>query len=150
MKNQDVVIRPFDAAADTEKLSSIWLAASLEAHSFIGERRLLEQRRLIEETYLPMAETWVACHQGEPIGFISLLDDFIGGLFIAPDRQGYGVGRKLIAHALERKGKLSLQVYVENRQAVRFYAKLGFAEVSRRLVDDDGFPFENARLQLGG
>lgn len=150
MKNQDVVIRPFDAAADTEKLSGLWLDASLGAHSFIGEPRLLEQQRLIEETYLPMAETWVACHQGEPIGFISLLDDFIGGLFVAPDQQGHGVGRKLIAHALERRGKLSLEVYVQNRQAVRFYAKLGFTEVSRRPVDDDGFPFENARLQLSG
>ena len=150
MKNQDMVIRPFDAAVDTEKLSDIWLDASLEAHSFIGERRLLEQRRLIEETYLPVAETWVACHQGEPIGFISLLDDFIGGLFVAPGQQGRGVGRKLIAHALERKGKLSLEVYVENRQAVRFYTGLGFTEVSRRPTDDDGFPFENARLQLSG
>lgn len=150
MKNQDVVIWPFDAVADTEKLSGIWLDASLEAHSFIGVRRLLEQRRLIEQTYLPVAETWVACHQGKPTGFISLLDDFIGGVFVAPGQQGRGIGRKLIAHALERKGKLWLEVYVRNRQAVRFYAGLGFTEVSRRQVDDDGFPFENARLQLGG
>lgn len=150
MKNQNVVIRPFDAAADTEKLSCIWLDASLEAHPFIGERRLLEQRHMIEQTYLPMVETWVACHQGEPIGFIGMLDDFIGGLFVTPGQQGRGVGRKLIACALERKGKLSLEVYVQNRQAIRFYAKLGFTEVSRRLVDDDGFPFENVRLQLGG
>ena len=105
---------------------------------------------MIEQTYLPMAETWVACHQGKSIGFISLLDDFIGGLFVAPDWQGHGVGRKLIAHALDRKGKLSLEVYAENRQAVRFYTGLGFTEVSRRPTDDDGLPFENARLELRG
>lgn len=59
MKNQNVVIRPFDAATDIEKLSGIWLDASLVAHPFIGERRLIDQRRLIEEKYLPDAETCV-------------------------------------------------------------------------------------------
>ncbi|KPQ04601.1 MAG: putative aetyltransferase YjaB [Rhodobacteraceae bacterium HLUCCA12] len=148
MKNQVVEIRPFDAATDTRKLSGIWLDASLKAHPFIGEPRLLEQRRLIEEEYLPKAETWVACHMGEAIGFISLLDTHIGGIFIVPNRQGIGAGRKLIAHALKRKGELSLEVYTQNKQAVRFYASLGFKEVSRRDVDDFGYPFENAALHF--
>lgn len=150
MKTKDVVVRPFDKATDTGKLSGIWLAASLKAHPFIGETRLLEQRRLIEEDYLPKAETWVACHKGEAIGFISLLDSFIGGIFIAPDRQGMGVGRRLIAHALDSKGELSLEVYTRDEQAVGFYASLGFREVSRRDVDDTGYPFENAVLHLKG
>ncbi|KAA0916220.1 GNAT family N-acetyltransferase [Aquicoccus porphyridii] len=148
MKNLDVMIRPFDAASDTTKLSRIWLDASLDAHSFIGKRRLLEQRRLIEEQYLPNSETWVAVRLGEPVGFISLLESFIGGIFVAPGQQGQGIGRKLIAHALERKGKLSLEVYLQNRRAVRFYEGLGFVEVSRRANDDEGLPLENAHLQL--
>lgn len=148
--NQDIVIRPYDRAADTEILSSIWFDASMIAHPFIGRRRLLEQRRLIETEYLPKAETWVACHSGHAIGFISLLDSFIGGLFIAPDRQGLGAGRKLVAHALARKGALSLEVYTANEQAVRFYTSLGFNEVSRRDVDDFGYPYQNAALHLQG
>ncbi len=148
MQIHDVVVRPFDAATDTERLSDIWFDASLGAHPFIGRSRLVEQRRLIEEEYLPKAETWVACQRDEAIGFISLLGDFIGGLFIAPDRQGLGVGRKLIAQALDRKGQLSLEVYTANEQALRFYASLGFQEVSRRDVDDQGYPFQNATLHL--
>ena len=148
--NQDIVIRPYDRAADTEILSSIWFDASMIAHPFIGRRRLLEQRRLIETEYLPKAETWVACHSGHAIGFISLLDSFIGGLFIAPDRQGLGAGRKLVTHALARKGALSLEVYTANEQAVRFYTSLGFNEVSRRDVDDFGYPYQNAALHLQG
>ncbi|WP_223478407.1 GNAT family N-acetyltransferase [Oricola indica] len=150
MENQDVIIRPFDAAADTEKLSGIWLDASLRAHPFIGRPRLLEQRPLIEDEYLPKSETWVACHAGEPVGFISLLGSFIGAIFIEPNWQGQGVGRKLIAHALERKSELSLEVYTRNEQALHFYAALGFEEVSRRDVDDFGYPFENAVLMLKG
>ncbi|AWD20885.1 GNAT family N-acetyltransferase [Pseudogemmobacter blasticus] len=150
MENINLVIRPFDAATDLKKLSKIWFEASMRAHSFIGETRLIEQRGLIEEEYLPKAETSVACLEGETVGFISLLGSFIGGIFIAPDWQGFGIGRKLIADALARKGELSLEVYTENEQAVRFYIALGFQEVSRRAIDDFGFPFPNVTLSLKG
>lgn len=148
MENTSFMIRPFDAATDLKKLSSIWFEASMKAHPFIGEPRLIEQQRLIEEEYLPKAETSVACLDGEAVGFISLLGTFVGGIFIAPDRQSLGIGRKLIADALVRKRELSLEVYTENEQAVRFYRSLGFQEVSRRDVDDFGFPFPNATLTL--
>ncbi|GAA4227545.1 putative acetyltransferase [Sagittula marina] len=148
MENVNVLIRPFDAATDLKKLSTIWFEASLEAHPFIGEKRLTEQGKLIEEAYLPKAETSVACIDGEAVGFISLLGCFIGGIFIAPGWQGHGIGRTLIADALARKGDLSLEVYTENERAVRFYRTLGFQEVSRRAVDDFGFPFPNAALRI--
>ncbi|HCO55799.1 MAG TPA: GNAT family N-acetyltransferase [Pelagibacterium sp.] len=149
MKNQDVVIRPFEAA-DTHKLSHIWLEASLVVHPFIGESRLMDQRALIEERYLPGAETWVATLSDQPAGFISLLETFIGGLFVSPERQGMGIGRHLVAHALSLKGELSLEVYTRNLQAMDFYSALGFQELSRRPTDDEGYPFENARLRLIG
>ncbi len=149
MMNEDVVIRPFEAT-DTADLSKIWLEASLIAHPFIGERRLTDQRGLIEDQYLPRSETWVATMAGRPVGFISLLQTFIGGLFITPERQGSGIGGKLISHALKLKGELTLEVYTENTQAVSFYRRIGFQELSRRSVDDEGFPFESARLHLAG
>ncbi len=137
-----------DAATDIGTLSDIWLAASLKAHPFIGESRLTEQRRLIETVYLPKAETWVACEDGTPIGFISLLEHFIGGIFVDPAKQGRGVGRQLTAHALALKGELTLEVYTRNTQAMAFYASQGFTEQSRRALDDEGYPFENAALHL--
>ncbi|RIV82556.1 GNAT family N-acetyltransferase [Aurantiacibacter xanthus] len=148
MDRHGVQIRPFDAAEDLAKLSAIWFAASLKAHSFIGEARLIEQRRLIEEEYLPKAVTFVACLDGQPVGFISLLGSFVGGIFVAPDRQGAGIGRKLIAHALDQTGELTLEVYIANTQAMAFYRKLGFRELSRRDIDDSGLPFPNATLRL--
>ncbi|MCB1354813.1 MAG: GNAT family N-acetyltransferase [Rhodobacteraceae bacterium] len=148
MENHDVLIRPLDAATDIETLSGIWLEASLKAHPFIGEPRLREQRALIEDEYMPKAETFVALCEGEPAGFISLLGTFVGAIFIAPAQQGRGIGRKLIAHALSLKGELSLEVYTANDGAVRFYRALGFTEASRRDVDDFGYPFPNALLKL--
>ncbi|WP_440983310.1 GNAT family N-acetyltransferase [Shinella sumterensis] len=148
MKNVDLRIRAYDEASDLLKLSAIWFDASMAAHAFIGEARLREQRVAIETVYLPQAETGVACHAGEPVGFISLLDAFIGGLFVAPGRQGLGIGRALVRHALDLKGELSLEVYTANRQAYGFYRSLGFEELSRRATDSEGLPFENAMMRV--
>ena len=90
MKNDPLVIRPFDKATDIAPLSAVWFDASLAAHPFLGRARLLEQRKLIEDLYLPSSETWVACRHDTPVGFISLLDGFIGGLFVSPGCQGQG------------------------------------------------------------
>jgi len=144
----DTIIRAYSPSTDTASLSDIWLQASILAHAFIGEERLLEQQGLIETEYLPNAETWVACRGDQPVGFISLIDSFIGGLFVAPDQQGHGIGRALIAHALSLKGTLMLEVYTGNEQAMRFYEALGFREQSRRATDDSGLPFENAQMLL--
>ena len=147
MKTENTVIRAYEAA-DVEGLSRIWLAASSEVHAFIGEDRLREQQTLVETVYLPRAETWVAMRDGEQAGFISLMEDFIGGLFVSPRHQGYGIGRLLIAHALALKGQLQLEVYTANDRAYAFYRALGFEEVSRRHSDDQGLPFENAQMLL--
>lgn len=150
MPSQPITIRPFAGTAETTTLSQIWLDACLIAHSFIGKQRLIEQRSLIEDQYLPHSETWVATIDGAPAGFISLLDSFVGGLFVAPQMQGRGIGRRLIDHAMGLRGELDLDVYVLNAAAMRFYRQIGFQEVSRRAVDDEGLPFEKARLRLAG
>ncbi|MBD9571687.1 GNAT family N-acetyltransferase [Ensifer sp. ENS08] len=147
MKKMDVMIRAY-RAADLEELSAIWFEASITAHAFVGEARLREQRLLIETVYLPNAETWVAIRDGEPAGFVSLLDDFIGGLFVSPRHQGAGIGRLLVSHALQLKGQLRLEVYTANSQAYAFYENLGFEEQSRRSEDDEGLQFENAQMLL--
>lgn len=147
MKNYQVTIRAY-RASDKPSLSSIWYRASLQAHSFLGERRLQDQRQLIEDVYLEKAETWVATIEGRPVGFIGLLDSFIGGLFVDPDVQGCGTGQVLIRHALKLKGDLSLEVYSDNERACRFYSRLGFKITGERAEDDDGLPFRNIRMEL--
>ena len=83
---------------------------------------------------------------GAPLGFIGLLDDFIGGLFVAPGAQGQGVGRALVAHALELRGRLELEVYAANSGAHALYARLGFTDTARRVHDDLGNLFALIRM----
>ncbi|MFC0244799.1 hypothetical protein ACFOLL_07725 [Falsochrobactrum ovis] len=87
MRNSDLVIRAYEPA-DKETLSSIWFQASLRVHAFLGEELLFEQKEMVENIFLEQAEIWVALSGGKIIGFIGLLDHFIGGLFVHPKAQG--------------------------------------------------------------
>ena len=140
MNNDLFKIRSY-RPADNKQLSSIWHEASSQAHAFLGEERLRQQMTLIETTYLPKAETWVACLDETPVGFIVLIDTFIGGLFVSPAHRGTGIGAALLAHAFRLKGDLSLTVYGQNKEAHRFYRRHGFHDVSYHPGDDDGLPF---------
>ncbi|WDD92847.1 GNAT family N-acetyltransferase [Burkholderia sp. FERM BP-3421] len=143
----EVQIRAYETS-DIKKLSEIWFGASSRVHAFLGEQRLREQRTLIEDTYLPRSETWVACQNGKPVGFIALIDTFIGGLFVDPAMQGSGIGRALVAHALNLKGELKLEVYALNLDAHAFYQRLGFEEVTRQAEEEDGLPFEVVQMRF--
>ncbi len=144
-----MIIRRF-RAADTDRLADIWLEASRSVHGFLGEAELRRQQGLVAEQYLPKGETWVAVADGRPVGFIGLLDDFIGGLFVAPEAQRQGVGRALVEYALASRGRLELEVYAANTTARGFYARLGFVETGRRAEDDLGKPFPLIRLVREG
>lgn len=142
-------IRPYDLR-DQEQALSVWLEASRVGHPFLGEEVLAQQQVLVRDVYLPEAETWVADEDGRIIGFIGLLDDLVGGLFVAPDQHGKGVGRALIKHASDLKGSLTVEVYAANPMAPDFYRRCGFVEFERKDHDDEGRPLELIRMRLGG
>ena len=139
MPNPDIVIRPYETA-DNARLTEIWYAVSRISHPFLPEDLLLRQRDEVSEKYLSQTETWVALGKAGPVGFIGLMDQFIGGLFVAPECQGAGIGGMLLRHAFELKGKLALEVYAANQRAVAFYRRNGFCGVRRREKDDNGLP----------
>lgn len=147
MKTSTLLIRPY-AAEDNGALTEIWYRASTVAHGFLGDETLVAHRQRVSEIYLPQAETWVACLDGRPVGFLGLIDNVIGGLFVSPDAQGSGVGRALVAHGLALKGTLRLDVYALNHVAHSFYKRLGFVDVDRRPNDKEGLPFEEISMTL--
>ncbi len=84
------------------------------------------------------------------MGFVGLVGNHVGGLFVAPEAHRRGVGRELVSHAHRRLGELSVEVYERNRAALAFYRGLGFEQVARKETDDEGRPFALLRLRLGG
>ncbi len=140
------MIRPYDPA-DREAIISIWRAASAVAHPFLSEDFLAQETENMRNIYLPHAETWVLEHQGEPAGFIALLDSEIGGLFLDPNLHGTGKGRAMLTHARGLKGALTVEVFTNNTVGRRFYDRSGFTETDRYMHEATGQEVIRMRLE---
>ena len=67
-------------------------------------------------------------------------DNTLAALFVCPESQGEGIGRKLIDKAKQVRHELELSVYTDNRKAVRFYERCGFEAVSENVDQHTGQP----------
>lgn len=133
------MIRP-NRPDDLETLLGIWLEASSRAHDFVErgfwEARLDDMRNL----YLPAAQTWIYERDGTVVGFVSLLDDVLAAIFVAPTEQGHGIGSALFEHAKGLRERLSLTVYAANSASIAFYRRHGFQIAGEQLDAHTGHP----------
>lgn len=119
------MIRPFKAA-DREIVLNIWRDSSTVAHPFLGQDIMEKAETMIRDTLLDLAEIWVIEADGRPAGFVALLGNEVGGLFLHPDDMGRGLGRALMDHAVSLKGAVTLEVFRDNHIGRKFYARYGF------------------------
>ena len=135
------------ADSDLDEVLDAWYEASIVAHSFLPPEFFVTERQLLAERWLPSAETYVDERDGRVVGFISLVGDEVGGLFVHPEHQGHGVGRALLDHARSSRSSLELEVFEENAIGRRFYAAYGFEPIGSRLDEETGHT--QLRLHLG-
>lgn len=96
-----------------------------------------------------LARAWIVRRAAEAVGYLILTlgysveyggrDGFIDDLYLKPEVRGQGVGRALLAFALERAAALGintlhLEVETGNARAQRLYLDAGFEETGRRLM----------------
>ena len=94
--------------SDLRDVLSSWENASRVAHPFVSEEFLNEERHNIPNIYLPNADTWVVEQDNRVIGFIALIDDEVGAIFVDPEFHSLGVGRCLMDKAQELHGDLEV------------------------------------------
>lgn len=145
MKNT-INIRSFERT-DLADVMTIWWDASAISHDFLPVDIREKQKRAVEEI-IPQADTWVAEKNGAVVGFIGFIGNFLGGLFVAPDQQGHGIGLALLKHGAAARDELLLEVYARNTQACGFYHRCGFEEVSQTDHDNEtGLPLKVLTLR---
>lgn len=135
----DRIIRPY-ADADLEDLLFAWEDATKIAHPFLTEEFLATERHNIPNVYLPNAETWVLEQDGLVIGFIALLGNEIGAIFVRADCHGTGAGRALMDKAKQLLPTLEVEVFEANHIGRKFYASCGFTLLSRSIHEPTGQP----------
>jgi len=99
--------------------------------------------RHYREHVLAVCAVTVAEVGGRVAGFLALdAEGMVGGLYLAPEARGRGVGRALVAAAKARRpGGLTLWTFQANAGGRRFYAREGFAEAGRTEGEnEEGLP----------
>ena len=139
------MIRKYDTS-DLAELLDVWYDAAQIAHPFWTRDLFEQERRDISEKFLPIAETWVFEKEGRVVGFIALLGNEVGGIFVAPTQHGQGIGRALMDHARASRDHLELEVFEANEIGRAFYDAYGFAVVGERL--DEKTELRLLRLRL--
>jgi len=139
------VIRHYDPQ-DRDALLAVWAESAAVAHPFWTSAMFEQERRDIVNKYLPVAETYVFECTGAVVGFISLLGNEVGGIFVAPQFHGQGIGRALMDWARGSRDHLELEVFEANEIGRTFYAAYGFRVVGKRVDEATGQPVLRLRL----
>lgn len=134
---------------DFDRLTEVWEASVKATHHFLSDEDIAQLRPKVRNDYLSMVELRAYKNAaGDIQGFVGIADGKIEMLFIAPESRGQGVGRKLLACALDTLGATEVDVNEQNPQATGFYLHLGFEIVGRSPLDGQGNPFPLLHLRL--
>jgi len=126
------MIRSYESG-DKSAVISIWRDASALAHPFLTVEQLDQAAAMIRDQFLDIAETYIAEHNGQPIGFVALMGNVVGGLFLLPQYHGQGIGKALMDKAVKAQGALQLEVFTDNPIGRRFYRSYGFVEGAEKV-----------------
>ncbi|MFQ2107567.1 GNAT family N-acetyltransferase [Aeromonas rivipollensis] len=134
---------------DYQALIALCEASVRATHHFLQEADITALKPLILEHYFAAVDLVCAKgKEGEIAGFCGVHDGNIEMLFIAPEARGSGVGRLLVAHAIQRQGARRVDVNEQNAQALGFYQHLGFGVMGRSPLDGQGKPYPLLHMTL--
>lgn len=137
MKNGYTIIREF-CADDIEPVMRAWSKANALAHPFLSDDFVAQVEQAIRDVYIPRADTFVLEEDGKVVGFIALLGNEIGGLFLDPSKHGRGYGRALVDHAFSLRGPLRVEVFRDNIVGRLFYERYGFECARAEIHEPSG------------
>ena len=125
-------------ATDLDAVLSAWEAATRLAHSFMTNEFIAQERKNVAEIYLPNTETWVVEIDSLVQGFIALIGNEVGAIFLQPECHGQGAGKALMDTAQQIHGDLEVEVFEENAIGRNFYSKYGFEHLQQKMHEATG------------
>jgi len=114
-------------AADAAAIADVFLASFNATYALPLAHTDEDVRGWTRDVMVPTHESWVALDQDRVVGWMALGPGELDQLYVAPDRLGEGIGRRLLDVARERSPDgLRLYTFQVNARARRFYERNGF------------------------
>lgn len=123
---------------DLDKVVDIWYQASTMAHPFLKPEFVEKVKNDMREIYIPNSLTWVFEENNKVVGFVGMLGNEIGGLFILPDQQAKGMGTQLVNYVSKLHNEIEVEVFKANHIGRAFYDKYGFKTFKESIHEETG------------
>jgi len=123
---------------DLEQILNVWYHSSTLAHPFLKLEFVEKVKSDMRNIYIPGSDTWVYEKDSQIVGFISMIENEIGGLFVMPSDIGKGIGTRLVNFIGENHKILEVEVFENNKIGRAFYDKHGFCLVNKFIHPESG------------
>lgn len=134
---QDVIELRRATSSDAAAVADVFLASFHATYDFPLAHADHEVRAWVRDRLVPTQETWVAVDGDRVVAILALEPGWVNQLYVAPDRLGEGIGRRLLDLAKARQpGGLTLWTFQVNDRARRFYERNGFVAVEFTAGDN--------------
>ena len=131
---------------DYANLMDIWESAVLNTHDFLKLEDFLFYKKNLP-TYFQYVSLYGFEQNSRLVGFIGIAEGNIEMLFVHNDCRGKGIGKRLVAYAIEKLQACKVDVNEQNTQAVGFYQHMGFSVVNRSEIDAEGKAYPILHMQ---
>ena len=118
-------------ARDMEAVARLFRAVRLACLPYLPDLHTPEEDTCFFRDRV-FAECKVLLAEAETVdGFIAFRDGWIDHLYVRPQCQRGGIGKRLLTRATESGSRLRLWVFQRNTAAIAFYQSQGFRELER-------------------
>ena len=122
--------------SDLEELVEVWYKSTSIAHPFMDTTFLKKEEKNIRDIYIPNTKTWVFSNAHCLDGFISMIGNEVGAIFVRPEKHGQGIGKALMDHVSQFHEELEVEVFKDNKIGRAFYDKYGFKIIKELLHEE--------------
>lgn len=132
------------------QLLKVWETSVRATHLFLSDSEIEHIKSYVPELLDEVPHLFLVEDETEdPVGFMGIADKSLEMLFIAPKKQGCGIGKKLLQYGIENYAIETLTVNEQNPQAKGFYEHMGFHVYKRTDLDEQGNPYPLLYMRYG-
>ena len=124
-----------------QTLVAVWEASVRATHRFLSDAEIRQIKTYVPEAMAAVTKLILIEEEQDPIGFMGIEDGTLEMLFLAPEKRGKGLGKRLLQEGMERYGVRQLTVNEQNPEAKGFYEHMGFEVYQRTDKDAQGNPY---------